>query len=113
LKRKISASVPRSKVKKPKVMEEGRVCSEPKCTTILSKYNTDPLCFLHAPPKQRRIRGRKMSESDDLVDTTVRCYACAIRLGGWGQPAEEVEFDGTFHWVVSISGSATRLCDIR
>lgn len=108
------AKTPKQRMKKLKVVEGTRVCKEPGCATVLSKYNQDPLCYLHLPPKKVRTRGKRSGKAaDNMVDTTTRCYACALRLGGWGQPAEEVEFDGTFHWMVSIAGSATRLCDIR
>jgi len=104
----------RARSRKLKVNDERRVCKAPGCVTVLSKYNSDSLCFVHQPPKKVRIRGRTSTEGkDNMVDVKTRCYACAIRLSGWGQPAEEVEFDGTYHWMVSISGSATKLCEIR
>lgn len=113
-KRAYYAKTPISKGRKLKVIEGVRVCQADGCPTILSKYNRDPLCYVHAPPKKIRTRGRlPQDRSGDMVDTSIRCYACTIRLGGWGQPAEEVEIDGTFHWMVSIAGSATQLCDIR
>ena len=108
------ATVPRGRGKKPKVIEGERTCLTEGCTTILSRYNQDPLCYVHVPPKKVRTRGRRPQDrSGEMVDTTNRCYACTLRLGGWGQPAEEAKVGGVFHWMVSIAGSATRLCDIR
>jgi hypothetical protein len=32
---------------------KGRLCQEPGCATVLSTYNTDDHCFLHAAPSFR------------------------------------------------------------
>ena len=38
---------------------EGRVCAQPGCTTLLSKYNRREKCWAHAEMKVPRLRGRK------------------------------------------------------
>ena len=45
--------------RKTKQHGEGRVCSNKDCEQVLSKYNENKQCFLHAPKKQPRIRGRE------------------------------------------------------
>jgi len=45
--------------RKTKQHGEGRVCSNKDCEQVLSKYNENKQCFLHAPMKQPRIRGRE------------------------------------------------------
>ena len=108
------ASTPKSRGKKLKTVGEYRICQVPNCATVLSKYNKDPMCYVHMPPKKVRTRGRRSDEAfHNMVDVTTRCYPCALRLGGWGQPAEEAKIDGTWHWMVSVAGSATKLCEIR
>ena len=44
--------------RKSKQFGKGRICSEDKCEQVLSIYNDNKQCFLHAPKKQPRIRGR-------------------------------------------------------
>ena len=45
--------------RKTKQHGEGRVCSNKDCEQVVSKYNVNKQCFLHAPKKQPRIRGRE------------------------------------------------------
>lgn len=45
--------------RKPEVADKGRTCKADNCTTVLSVYNTSPLCWYHAPFKVPRLRGRK------------------------------------------------------
>tara|TARA_A100001035_G_C27373447_1_gene316752 strand:+ start:172 stop:372 length:201 start_codon:yes stop_codon:yes gene_type:complete len=45
--------------RKTKQHGEGRVCSNKDCEQVLSRYNENKQCFLHAPRKQPRIRGRE------------------------------------------------------
>jgi len=33
---------------RPKAFGVGRICAEPGCETLLSRYNPDTLCSLHA-----------------------------------------------------------------
>jgi hypothetical protein len=37
----------------------GRVCAHSECDTRLSSYNPADRCYLHAPLRYARIRGRK------------------------------------------------------
>lgn len=37
---------------------EGRVCADKGCETKLSVYNRREQCFLHAPVRYPRVRGR-------------------------------------------------------
>lgn len=46
-----------------KEFSEGRVCREESCITKLSKYNKRDFCYLHAPVKYPRVRGRIAPES--------------------------------------------------
>ena len=36
----------------------GRVCAKKDCDTLLSRYNRRDFCYLHAPVKYPRVRGR-------------------------------------------------------
>jgi len=45
--------------RKTKQADGGRICSIPECTVVLSVYNHDKTCWLHAPFKVPRLRGRK------------------------------------------------------
>ena len=45
--------------RKTKQFDKGRVCTTKDCEQVLSKYNENKQCFLHAPKKQPRIRGRE------------------------------------------------------
>lgn len=37
-----------SRGKAPKTFAEDRTCGHPSCTTRLSRYNAETLCFVHA-----------------------------------------------------------------
>ena len=37
----------------------GRICEEPRCETVLSRYNDGDHCALHAPMEVPRMRGVK------------------------------------------------------
>lgn len=50
-------SVPRSG-RKPRIVEGRRLCRNPECDTVLSRYNTDDMCSVHAPIRFPRVRGR-------------------------------------------------------
>jgi len=41
---------------------EGRVCAKRECDTKLSRYNRREFCYLHAPVKYPRVRGRIIPE---------------------------------------------------
>ena len=43
--------------------ERGRRCTEPSCSTRLSRYNTSDRCFAHAPVRFPRIRGRVVDDA--------------------------------------------------
>tara|TARA_B100001778_G_C18187371_1_gene449658 strand:+ start:175 stop:375 length:201 start_codon:yes stop_codon:yes gene_type:complete len=45
--------------RKSKQFGKGRTCSDKNCEQVLSIYNDNKQCFLHAPKKQPRIRGRE------------------------------------------------------
>ena len=97
--------------------EQGRVCTFDECSTVLVAYNTKTTCYLHTPKRVPRIRGRNPDKIDALgIDTTVRCYSCAIRLGGWGNEAKEYQdANGDYHWWIKVSAGAalSKLCDVR
>lgn len=106
--------MPAGRTKKPKRSTKGRVCTNEKCDTRLTVYNQAATCYLHSPMKKPRLRGRQVKEeATEMVDTAKRCYACSIRIGGWGQPADEHQDEetGIFHWWVR--GRSSKLCEIR
>ncbi|MCJ7753590.1 MAG: hypothetical protein MUP13_03410 [Thermoanaerobaculales bacterium] len=37
----------------------GRVCAHSECDSILSRYNSEPTCYLHTGYRRLSIRGRK------------------------------------------------------
>jgi hypothetical protein len=43
--------------RRPRTFDEGRICANADCQTIISRYNSADFCFRHAPPKFRRLRG--------------------------------------------------------
>jgi hypothetical protein len=43
----------------PKAIEEQRICSDPECDTVLSRYNRKTTCHVHAPVKFPRVRGKE------------------------------------------------------
>ena len=45
--------------RKSKQFGKDRTCSDKNCEQVLSIYNDNKQCFLHAPKKQPRIRGRE------------------------------------------------------
>ena len=46
----------------PKTIEGKRLCSEPECETVLSRYNDREWCALHAPRITPRTRGVKRED---------------------------------------------------
>jgi hypothetical protein len=42
----------------PKTYSNGRTCAEGGCKTKLSQYNRREWCYVHAPTKYPRLRGR-------------------------------------------------------
>lgn len=43
--------------RRPKVVEERRVCAESTCDTVLSRYNSSETCHRHSPTRFPRVRG--------------------------------------------------------
>lgn len=41
----------------PRTASPGRICNDPSCDTVLSRYNTRMTCHLHQPVRYPRIRG--------------------------------------------------------
>jgi hypothetical protein len=105
--------------KKPKQFEIGRVCEFGDCSTQLTIYNKQETCYLHTARRVPRLRGMKAEKIETLgVDTSQRCYGCALSLGGWGGEAHEVQVtNGDWHWYVRIDGRAgkalVRLCEVQ
>ena len=44
----------------PKAVAGRRVCSSPKCDTVMSRYNKKTTCYTHSPVKFPRVRGREV-----------------------------------------------------
>lgn len=53
----LRASRPRGRSRRPKTADEGRVCGDESCDTILSRYNRAEFCNTHKPVKYPRLRG--------------------------------------------------------
>lgn len=47
------------KRRRPKAIDEQRVCAESGCDTRLTRYNRRTHCYVHAPVKYPRVRGRE------------------------------------------------------
>lgn len=45
-------------LKAPKTHKSGRTCTHDSCATKLSRYNRNTTCWLHAPTRYPRTRGR-------------------------------------------------------
>jgi hypothetical protein len=106
------------RMRKVKTAALGRICEWPKCDTRLTIYNRRETCYLHTPKRVPRIRGRDGARIKAMglgVDTSVRCYSCAIRLGEWGNEAKEVQSPGTgeWHWWVPVVDKYVRLCEVQ
>jgi hypothetical protein len=43
--------------RRPRTFTTGRVCAEPSCRTVISRYNRADYCFSHSPTTYRRLRG--------------------------------------------------------
>ncbi len=110
--------------KKLATAEAGRVCEWDECETRLTIYNTRPTCYLHTPKRVPRIRGRDSDKAIALglgVDTSVRCYMCAISLTDFGEEAVEIQgADGDWHWWVKVrtetklpSTTLVKLCKVQ
>lgn len=48
-------------IRPSRTFKAGRRCRHEGCDTILSIYNEDPYCSLHAPRVTPRTRGRKIA----------------------------------------------------
>ena len=48
-----------SRPRAPKAIEGKRLCAEPDCETVLSRYNKRTTCSIHTPTHFPRNRGRK------------------------------------------------------
>lgn len=44
--------------RKSKNFGEGRICSNENCKQVMSKYNHNKYCYVHAPAKIPRTRGQ-------------------------------------------------------
>ena len=57
----VTGSKPTQSGRRPKTKPTGRVCLEPRCATILSKYNQRETCHYHTPVRFPRVRGQVAS----------------------------------------------------
>lgn len=58
----IRADRPGARIRRPKQYAKGRVCSNPECDTVISRYNREAACFRHRPVVYPRIRGKFSEE---------------------------------------------------
>ncbi len=58
----IRADRPGARIRRPKQYSKGRVCENPECGTVISRYNREELCFRHRPVVYPRIRGKFSEE---------------------------------------------------
>lgn len=80
----------------------GRRCKRDGCPTILSKYNSGDLCYLHSPIKRPRLRGRMPSEVMEDKPKLSKCRGCVQRNRRWksrngGGDFAEVIIDDVIH----------------
>ena len=54
----IVGRLPNTTGRRPRTIDEPRVCSFQGCDTKLSRYNVKSLCYQHSPTRFRRVRGR-------------------------------------------------------
>ena len=54
----LTGSRPTQSGRRPKTKPSGRVCREPECATVLSKYNLRDTCHTHTPVRFPRVRGQ-------------------------------------------------------
>ena len=54
-----SAALPARPGEKVSSYDSGRVCSDPECVTVLSKYNGSSFCSLHEPRTFRQSGVRR------------------------------------------------------
>ncbi|MBA2337218.1 MAG: hypothetical protein H0V96_05575 [Acidimicrobiia bacterium] len=50
--------------RRPKAVDGLRVCSSPRCSTRLSRYNRNGTCYMHSPITFPRVRGRDIPVVD-------------------------------------------------
>jgi hypothetical protein len=43
--------------RRPRTVDARRVCANPECSTVLSKYNVSDMCHSHRPVRFPRVRG--------------------------------------------------------
>lgn len=48
--------------RRPSTVDGHRVCAEPTCETVLSRYNQSDMCHLHRPVRFPRVRGAVVGE---------------------------------------------------
>ena len=103
-----------------KTAPAGRVCDwqgEPECDTRLTIYNRKSTCFLHTPKRVPRLRGRTSDTAMALglgVDTSVRCYMCAVSLSEFDDEAAEIQSsDGEWHWWVKGADKLVKVCKVQ
>jgi hypothetical protein len=48
---------PGNRRRKPKTYDDGRICSDDGCSTLVSRYNRSDFCFSHRPVHYPRMRG--------------------------------------------------------
>ena len=51
----------------PQRFGEGRVCSDPCCSTLLSTYNPSPFCWQHEAPRPSLVRADRTVPDDGPV----------------------------------------------
>jgi hypothetical protein len=54
----IRADRPGARIRRPKQFARGRVCANPDCSTLVSRYNRAESCYRHRSVVYPRIRGR-------------------------------------------------------
>jgi len=53
----ISGTLPKSRLRKHKQYDVGRICEQEGCETVLSRYNKRTHCYNHHGFKRSRVRG--------------------------------------------------------
>ena len=53
----IRGARPGNRRRRPKTFDEGRICADGTCSTLVSRYNRSEFCYNHRPTKFPRMRG--------------------------------------------------------
>jgi hypothetical protein len=56
----LSGRITRGPGRRPRTVEETRVCAADDCETLLNRYNRTDFCYVHQGPRFPRVRGHNL-----------------------------------------------------